>query len=677
MTEKQKRRAVAEKIILATVFFITMLFGMISLNRPRNLAVAPRKPSADPVVSDVRFAPLEDVEKAEKKSICMLSAETENAGSAGVGLRSSLNGFEMRNGAGVRLSGISGLRFQAFLPENLSETTDETFGMIIAPKSYFEKAIEQSGGEPVDYVNALKSLEQTHGATPALNMECTPTEADGKRVIQGSVGNILYENTNLSFAAAAYRKTADENGEVTYTYATYLSGTPSGIARSVSEVATMALNSGNAYTMDEMKILNGFISRGAAYAIGLTEREREIEISLEWQNKPTLRLLVGETYDLSVIANVSYESVEGTVTKATMLPLVWSSSNEGIVRVTSQGRAEALAAGKAMVMASYGNQTVSAEIECEELQTHECVVTNTSGYDLLSASPTRYKAKTGEEIALTFTVKEVATYGELSFRVNGKYYQTDNGLYTLKTRVTESTEFTVEEVFTSWEYFSGTSSIKYNVNADMLPANVILPTVTEKGAAITGIANNAFKGCTNLREIVIPANYTTIGTFAFQNCSALESIYVLGTGILTKPTSSLKTNWTNCNALQSIYVPIAGLKAASGNGFWGSKNGFWENNAHLKSIVDEKLTVERTAEEAGARLCLNGEGEFVLERKNDNVPLEAEVAWSGGSSKGELTAEDKVILKSETIDEALTRLETLQVTIRKGSKREDETSGSN
>lgn len=672
MTEKNKRRTVAERIILAAVFFISLLFGIISLNQPRVLLNAPRKPSADPVVSDVNFAALEEDGKAEKQSIRALStesAETEEEESTGAWLRSPLVGFEMRNGAGVRLNAVSGLRFQAFLPENLSETTGETFGMVIAPKSYFEKAIELSGGEPVDYVNALKSLEQTHGATPALNMECTPTESDGKRVIQGSVGNILYENTNLSFTAAAYRKTVDGNGKVTYTYATYPSGTPSGIARSVSVVATMALNSGNAYTMDEEKMLNGFISRGAAYAIGLTEAEskREFEIALEWQTKPTSPLLVGETFDLSVIANVSYESGEGTVTKAALLPFAWSSSNEEILHVTSQGKAEALAAGKAMVRASYGNQTVSAEIESKELQTFLCGVTNTSGYDLLSVAPTSLEATTGEEITLAFTVKDVATYGELAFCVNGKYYRMEKGAYALKTRVTEATEFTIEEVFTSWEYFSGTASIKCE-NATMLPAKVILPTVTEKGGAITGIASSAFKGCVNLREIVIPANYTTIGTFAFQNCSSLESIYVFGTEILTKPTSTSKTNWEKCNALKSVYVPIAGLKAASGNGYWGSKNGFWSDNAHLKSIVNEKLTADSSAKDAGVRLCLNGAGEFVLEIKNDNVALEAEVTWNGGSSKGTLTAGNNVILKCKTIDEALTRLETMQVKVSAGSK---------
>lgn len=66
MTEKNKRRTVAERIILAAVFFISLLFGIISLNQPRVLLNAPRKPSADPVVSDVNFAALEEDGKAEK-----------------------------------------------------------------------------------------------------------------------------------------------------------------------------------------------------------------------------------------------------------------------------------------------------------------------------------------------------------------------------------------------------------------------------------------------------------------------------------------------------------------------------------------------------------------------------------------------------------------------------------
>ena len=71
---------------------------------------------------------------------------------------------------------------------------------------YFEKAIELSDAENVDYVRALEALEEKYGAKPALVMECEPVKEEDYCFIQGSVANILYENTNLEFTAAAFIK---------------------------------------------------------------------------------------------------------------------------------------------------------------------------------------------------------------------------------------------------------------------------------------------------------------------------------------------------------------------------------------------------------------------------------------------------------------------------------------
>ena len=46
----------------------------------------------------------------------------------------------------------------------------------------------------------------------------------------------------------------------------------------------------------------------------------------------------------------------------------------------------------------------------------------------------------------------------------------------------------------------------------------------EKGSKLEIIDKSAFKGCSNLKSIVIPASVTTIGTFAFWDCTNLTSV---------------------------------------------------------------------------------------------------------------------------------------------------------
>lgn len=90
--------------------------------------------------------------------------------------------FSMRAGASVRLNTVTGLRFRADVSVDLAErvaaTDSASFGIVIAPEFYFEKAIELSGSENVDYVRALEALEEKYGAKPALVMECEPVKEE-------------------------------------------------------------------------------------------------------------------------------------------------------------------------------------------------------------------------------------------------------------------------------------------------------------------------------------------------------------------------------------------------------------------------------------------------------------------------------------------------------------------
>ena len=79
---------------------------------------------------------------------------------------------------------------------------------------------------------------------------------------------------------------------------------------------------------------------------------------------------------------------------------------------------------------------------------------------------------------------------------------------------------------------------------------------------ITDISN-AFQGCTNLWEITLPDNLSTIGDAAFANCTSLQSVIFAERCNLTKIAGDLSNSQTypqngvfyNCTSLTSITIP--------------------------------------------------------------------------------------------------------------------------
>ena len=66
----------------------------------------------------------------------------------------------------------------------------------------------------------------------------------------------------------------------------------------------------------------------------------------------------------------------------------------------------------------------------------------------------------------------------------------------------------------------------------------------------TAVYKNAFKGCSNLREIILGENITSIGEYAFQDCSKLSSI------ILPPSVKSIcDYAFDGCEALKEVQVP--------------------------------------------------------------------------------------------------------------------------
>ena len=83
-----------------------------------------------------------------------------------------------------------------------------------------------------------------------------------------------------------------------------------------------------------------------------------------------------------------------------------------------------------------------------------------------------------------------------------------------------------------------------------------------KGIAVTSIGSEAFRGCSGLTSIEIPAGVTSIGESAFYGCSGLKSIEIPA-GV----TSIGSEAFSGCSGLTSIEIP-AGVTSIGEFAFW-------------------------------------------------------------------------------------------------------------
>lgn len=103
---------------------------------------------------------------------------------------------------------------------------------------------------------------------------------------------------------------------------------------------------------------------------------------------------------------------------------------------------------------------------------------------------------------------------------------------------------------------------------------MILPEYTKNETFLNTISGSfndlaGQKVSKDVRDLIIPKNYTSLSNTAFQYSSKLETIY-LYTEKLSSMTSNVNS-WTNCNALKNIYVPAEALSAYQKSTFWKAK----------------------------------------------------------------------------------------------------------
>jgi hypothetical protein len=75
------------------------------------------------------------------------------------------------------------------------------------------------------------------------------------------------------------------------------------------------------------------------------------------------------------------------------------------------------------------------------------------------------------------------------------------------------------------------------------------------------IGESAFRGCSNLTDVIIPDSVTTIGASAFSDCINLTSIY-LSSGV----SNIANTSFSNCSGLEAFIVDAANTSYTSQDG---------------------------------------------------------------------------------------------------------------
>ena len=261
----------------------------------------------------------------------------------------------------IRLAEEKGIRFKASVTPELKKEVErdknKSFGMVIAPLDYFLRVDVENNAEEMDWISTFAEEKMTVLTVDNCAV-VTQSQADGTPLdsfIQGSLTNVLYQNTNLEFLAIAYVKTTDGTNE-SYKYASY----PEGLsyktqARSLAYLAAEALNDKAVnythYSSADVTFMQGVINNSVDLANELEEATNDgsrYEVTLS-ETEKTLQLGKDFTLKAEIEENVK-------------VPIWWHTDDTSVVTVkngviTAQG---------------IGTATVSAYVAGEK---YSCTVT--------------------------------------------------------------------------------------------------------------------------------------------------------------------------------------------------------------------------------------------------------------------------------------------------------------
>jgi len=174
----------------------------------------------------------------------------------------------------------------------------------------------------------------------------------------------------------------------------------------------------------------------------------------------------------------------------------------------------------------------------------------------VTAANGRVKTYTGMELA----GKSIAVYGN-TFDLK---LTSDSGVEYFGFRITSVEEISAEDYAAKYLYETvvlddGTLSITaYTGDA----AELIIP-VEIDGVQVTGIGEDAFKGCNSLTSVIIPDGVTYIGDSAFHSCSSLTSVTIPGSVVAVADYA-----FNSCPNLESVTLGD-GVKSVGNYVFFG------------------------------------------------------------------------------------------------------------
>ena len=115
-------------------------------------------------------------------------------------------------------------------------------------------------------------------------------------------------------------------------------------------------------------------------------------------------------------------------------------------------------------------------------------------------------------------------------------------------------DFEVDGIYYNLENYSTTASVTYRNTSNSSYSGVVqIPNeVTYNGVtySVTSIGEWAFSNCSALTSVTIPNSVTNIDSHAFSGCSALTSV-TIGNSV----TSIGSSAFSGCSALTSVTIP--------------------------------------------------------------------------------------------------------------------------